>query len=509
MAFSLGHLLDLELGLQLLVGDDANRRRRVVGAHAIELERPAAWLDRDWVVLTNGLRLHDRPDLQEALVGDLVGAGVAAIGFGLGVPYESPPGALLAEAERLGLPVFSVHVDTPFREVIRAVQSAQSDTASLELQRLSAMQLQLMQAVGSPEPRSGVVRRLAELLDSTVLLLSAQGVLLERAGGEPPQGVWQALGGLAGPVARTALDEREVTAVPLQDGASAGGWLAVVSPPRRPPVRLTRPAMRAAAPLLAALARMEAVVAGQERAIRRALLEELLEGAPAGELELRARAAQFGVALGDLTRVVMAEAHGLRAPADMVEGWEAILQAAGAPHLTAGDPRNLISLVACDPALLSDMSRRLFTPAGYSVGIGRVTSRHVAGVARSLREARLAAFTARPGTETAVVQFDDLDLATYVTGLAAAENVGPLVDAVLAPLKEQPHLLETLRTWMAHDCDVSASAATLCLRPNSVRYRLRRIEGLLGRPLGRPSTIASLHVALALDWTSPDIVESG
>jgi DNA-binding PucR family transcriptional regulator len=43
---------------------------------------------------------------------------------------------------------------------------------------------------------------------------------------------------------------------------------------------------------------------------------------------------------------------------------------------------------------------------------------------------------------------------------------------------------------------VVATAAALHLHPNSLRYRLSRVEKLLDRSLKQPSTIASLYVAM-------------
>jgi DNA-binding PucR family transcriptional regulator len=41
------------------------------------------------------------------------------------------------------------------------------------------------------------------------------------------------------------------------------------------------------------------------------------------------------------------------------------------------------------------------------------------------------------------------------------------------------------------------AAETLHVHHNTVRYRLARVEELMGRPLKDPATIASLYIALA------------
>jgi purine catabolism regulator len=45
--------------------------------------------------------------------------------------------------------------------------------------------------------------------------------------------------------------------------------------------------------------------------------------------------------------------------------------------------------------------------------------------------------------------------------------------------------------------DVMRAAEAMHLHHNTVRYRLTRVEQLMGRPLKDPATIASLYIALA------------
>jgi len=97
------------------------------------------------------------------------------------------------------------------------------------------------------------------------------------------------------------------------------------------------------------------------------------------------------------------------------------------------------------------------------------------------------------------VRFEDLDLVTFVVGEVGSQRLAPKVAGPLAALHGHPALRDALLAWFAHDLDVVAAAKALHLHPNSVRYRLSRIEALLGRPLRSPATIADLHIALAAD----------
>ena len=56
-------------------------------------------------------------------------------------------------------------------------------------------------------------------------------------------------------------------------------------------------------------------------------------------------------------------------------------------------------------------------------------------------------------------------------------------------------MFETFQVWEETDASVAASAELLSCHPNTVRYRLRRIEKRTGRSLSRPRDIAELCLA--------------
>jgi DNA-binding PucR family transcriptional regulator len=58
--------------------------------------------------------------------------------------------------------------------------------------------------------------------------------------------------------------------------------------------------------------------------------------------------------------------------------------------------------------------------------------------------------------------------------------------------EERALLFETFRVWQECDASMSATAEALVCHPNTVRYRLRRIEKRTGRSLSRPRDVAEL-----------------
>jgi hypothetical protein len=104
----------------------------------------------------------------------------------------------------------------------------------------------------------------------------------------------------------------------------------------------------------------------------------------------------------------------------------------------------------------------------------------------------------QPDSDSPVAMFDGTIVAT--AALAAPEVMVKSAGAILAsfgdlPDEEREVLFETFRVWQDTDASVSACAEQLCCHPNTVRYRLQRIEKRTGLSLSRPRDAAELCVA--------------
>jgi purine catabolism regulator len=78
------------------------------------------------------------------------------------------------------------------------------------------------------------------------------------------------------------------------------------------------------------------------------------------------------------------------------------------------------------------------------------------------------------------------------------------VEQSLAVIKERPPLYEALCCYFDVDLDVARAARALHLHPNSLRYRLAKVEELIGASLRRPATIANLYLAIMIERRSRD-----
>ncbi|WP_242888336.1 PucR family transcriptional regulator [Actinomadura litoris] len=71
-----------------------------------------------------------------------------------------------------------------------------------------------------------------------------------------------------------------------------------------------------------------------------------------------------------------------------------------------------------------------------------------------------------------------------------------LIETRIGQLVEKPHLLDTLRVYIACDMALQRTAEELVVHPNTVAYRLRQIATLTGRDMRRITDIGDLNVAL-------------
>ncbi|MGW5780061.1 PucR family transcriptional regulator [Streptomyces sp. NPDC003863] len=117
---------------------------------------------------------------------------------------------------------------------------------------------------------------------------------------------------------------------------------------------------------------------------------------------------------------------------------------------------------------------------------------------QALRFARLA-LAGLEGMGPGVARFDDDPLAMVVA--AAPAEAAHLMEVVLRPVLDLPaaersRLLRTLEHWFAAAGSASGAAESLFVHPNTVRYRLRRVEELTGRSLSDPRAAADFGTAL-------------
>jgi hypothetical protein len=145
------------------------------------------------------------------------------------------------------------------------------------------------------------------------------------------------------------------------------------------------------------------------------------------------------------------------------------------------------------PVLLELLRRRVRARSGVSPVYSSLGD-----TPRAVHYARLV-LDSLPAGAPGVGQFEDTPL--RVLTAAAPDAAGALVRAVLGPVLELPgqdrsSLLSTLRAWFDAGGSAVETGKRIYCHPNTVRYRLRRLQEHTGRSLDDPRAVAELLAAL-------------
>ncbi|WP_398683094.1 PucR family transcriptional regulator [Streptomyces akebiae] len=232
---------------------------------------------------------------------------------------------------------------------------------------------------------------------------------------------------------------------------------------------------------------------GQAR--RSALVEALFTGVIADRTTLWEAARELGLPERGPYAVAAAAAG---APGEEpLAGVEAWLRQAQLPSAWRLLPDQQIGLIALPTAAAEGACLGILRRTRARVGVSP-SFHSLRDTPQALRFARLALAGLRGGGP-GVARFDDDPLAMVVA--AAPAEAAHLVEVVLRPLVDLPvaeraRLLRTLEQWFAAAGSATAAARSLFVHPNTVRYRLRRVEELTALSLSDPRAVAHIGAAL-------------
>jgi len=128
------------------------------------------------------------------------------------------------------------------------------------------------------------------------------------------------------------------------------------------------------------------------------------------------------------------------------------------------------------------------------VGLGR-DCRLPADIARSYDQARSAVDTTSRMGRTGVVAFEDLGIARLLLQVPDLDELRSFAADVLGPLPADRPLFGTLTAWFACNGSPQRTSRELHVHPNTVAYRVRRVEEVTGMRLDQPRDRLMVQVA--------------
>ncbi|WP_227982684.1 PucR family transcriptional regulator [Nocardia spumae] len=161
----------------------------------------------------------------------------------------------------------------------------------------------------------------------------------------------------------------------------------------------------------------------------------------------------------------------------------------------------LVPESACAEPDLDELFARLSELAGVPL-TAAVVSASAAEVPAAAQQAHdLLDTVRRLGRGPGVHRFAELALQYQLTRPGIGRDI---LDARLAPLDSHPELLETLQVFFGTDLNRQRAARQLCIHPNTIDYRLRRIGQLTGFDPSRTTGLWYLRSALIARLSAGD-----
>jgi DNA-binding PucR family transcriptional regulator len=112
--------------------------------------------------------------------------------------------------------------------------------------------------------------------------------------------------------------------------------------------------------------------------------------------------------------------------------------------------------------------------------------------------------TQRAGRTDRVVALGDLGIYRLLLQVERPDELIEFMHGMLSPLRAYDErrdttLVATLRAFLQSGCNATTTAELLIVHPNTVSYRLRRIEELLGVDLHDPQALLRIQLAFVID----------
>lgn len=499
--------LDVMVGARLLAGEQG-LGRLITRVNVMEVPDLLPWVRPNELLLTTGYPLRQHGDLA-AWIRELDEHGLAGVAVKLHRYVDRLPDEALAEADRLGLPVLSLPAGLGFDDVMNTVLTLvlnrRADTLARAEQVLDDLVGVVISGGGLDQVCVGMVRHLAD----SALVTSMDGRVLARAGATEevlalpcfdPTGRFLVEDEVPGVSVEHDGTHRMVARIP--GGANDLGRLLLVRGTRfsTEDHHVVVPATTAAA---LAITKAQAVAAVEAR-YRADFLRDALLGRAGTPDRVLAHAGDLGWNLQQPLAVVVAEVDdptehdGLAEPERFRAAWRGVATAEDPTTAIAGFSQEVVLLLGvpedADPGQITQrvgaMAKQVHGHGGggrrtFCTGISR-TLTDVADLPRAYAEARKAVQVGRRlhGPQ-ATTHFDALGVFGLLSQIEDQAEVDSFVADTLGPLAvvgdaETEDLRHTLTVLLDNNLNVATTARALHFHYNSLRYRIGKLERMLG-----------------------------
>ena len=476
------------LGLELVAGHAAVDRE-IEAAAVSELAHPGPWLQGGELLLTIGLLLPDSLDGCRLYLGELDGAGVRALGLGLGaeLPHQWAPERLISAAEELGMPLLTVPDPVPFIAVTKAVFAFRARAERHALERTLQTQRALTAAAVSPGGLLGILAAHRDATGRAGVVIDPLGRVLAQS--DPDGGrLVTRMSGLLDSVRDHGLT---AAAADISDGRRRElhalgaqrlrAWLLIDGPAELPAAdQITGDLVSL---LSLELERRHGLNTAQRRE-RAQVLDRLARGTVDDALAARWLASLGLTDADQRAAAVSAPDDADDLAADLLTSLpDALVRVVGTVvELTVPLDTDL-------PGVLATLARD--RAAGIGIGV------RPGAVAVSLRQARSALPASR--VQGRHLRAEEIASSRMILNAVGAESLQAYTDAVLGPLDATDRgadLLRGLTAFLEHNGHWAAAANALRVHRHTMRNRIETVERLTGRRMDSAQDRHELWLAL-------------
>jgi purine catabolism regulator len=532
---SIGELLRLPtLSSAAVVAGRSGLDRIVQRLNVMTVPDILPWVKENEFLLATGYPLP-RPTAQLAqLVSALDARGLAALGVKLGNYIETLPRAMLQRADQLNFPIIDIPRHVGFDDILSQALTDIINRQSVVLERAEEIHRVFIRIVldggGLPE----ITEKLSQLIEGAVLVLADDGRVLASARLAEAAGLL-ANAGILGEDGRIVVGEApdpgtrvlasggvRLALAPVLAGSMRHGRILAVEG-ERPLQHDALIALEHAATVIALDAAKKLAVAAVERKFQSDFLHELLGGRVQQVEEVLSRSRSLGwhldrplvVVVAELERAPGAELSDLedqRLHARLTDAWTSAVHDCDPGAAVAGfatefvaivgvpDHRDLAEAAAPARSISAGLARHRQV---LSLGVSRPVTTPI-GLATAYHQATKAMQIGRrihgPGT---ITHFDSLGVFRLLSLIDdddelrsfAFDSLGPLLRLDAA---ERDDLLRTLEALVECNLNVARAARRLYFHYNTLRYRITKLERLLGPFTTDPNHCLQIGLALQI-----------
>jgi purine catabolism regulator len=444
------------------------------------------WVKPHELLLTTGYPLRHNPEALVDLVGELDARGLAALAIKLHRYLDAVPPSMLAEADRRGFPIIEFPDGVGFDDVLNEVLSELLNRQAAVLARSEEVHRALVSVVLEGGGLTDLAAELARILAGRVVITDPAGRVLARAG--------------------EGAEEESRAVVPIVAGRVDHGRIVAFS--RVPLTDADVHGLERAATVAALAITKQLAVAAVEGKYRADFLRDLLTGRVDDVPAAVAYARSFGWELDRPTVVVVAELDpgvgGRPVRERFASAWQTVVRSRDRKAPVVGFTDEVVAVLGAPPdgavdKLVAELDRRARDGSpGYSLGISRAADAP-AGLPTAYEQARTAIRIGRRlHGNGARASFDSLGVHRLIALIPDSAELRGFVDETLGGLAaDDPanaDLRHTLEVLLDTNCNVAQAARRLHFHYNTLRYRITKLERLVG-PF---TTVPSLRLDLAL-----------